>query len=90
MRGAHASLDRAIGRVLAGLDGGVPEAQARMLARDTALVLQAALLARISPPPVFEAFCASRLETGSDVFGALDERVDLDPIIERAMPVETA
>ncbi|MCL4699160.1 MAG: DNA alkylation response protein, partial [Burkholderiaceae bacterium] len=87
-RGAHKALDAAAARVLAAIDGGVPEAQSRILARDTALVLQAALLHRISPPAVFEAFCAARLESGSDVFGALGERVDLDPIIERAMPVE--
>jgi len=87
-RGAHKALDAAAARVLAAIDGGVPEAQSRILARDTALVLQAALLHRISPPAVFEAFCAARLESASDVFGALGERVDLDPIIERAMPVE--
>ncbi|MBI5722030.1 MAG: acyl-CoA dehydrogenase family protein [Burkholderiales bacterium] len=89
-RGAHAALDRAAARVLAAIGGGVPEAQSRILARDTALVLQAALLRRISPPAVFEAFCASRLAASSDVFGALDERADLDPIIERAIPVELA
>jgi putative acyl-CoA dehydrogenase len=89
-RGANAALDRAVARVLAAIDAGVPEAQSRILARDAALVLQAALLHRISPPAVFEAFCASRLAASSDVFGALDERADFDPIIERAMPVEHA
>jgi putative acyl-CoA dehydrogenase len=89
-RGAHPALDRAAARVLQGIDGGVPEAQSRILARDTALVLQAALLHRISPQPAFEAFCASRLQASCDVFGALDESADLDPLIERAMPVEHA
>jgi putative acyl-CoA dehydrogenase len=89
-RGANAALDRAVSRVLAALDAGVPEAQSRILARDTALVLQAALLHRISPAAVFDAFCASRLEASSDVFGALDSRADLDALVERAMPVETA
>jgi len=88
-RGAHPALERATARVLAAIDGGVPEAQSRILARDTALVLQAALLHRISPPAVFEAFCASRLGSGSDVFGALDGSADLDTLIERARPVET-
>ena len=87
-RGAHAALDRAAVRVLQGVDGGVPEAQSRLLARDTALVLQAALLHRISPPPVFEAFCASRLAASSDIFGVLPEHTDVDTLIERAMPVE--
>jgi putative acyl-CoA dehydrogenase len=88
VRGAHAALDAAAARVLAAIDHGVPEAQSRILARDAALVLQAALLHRISPPAVFEAFCAARLQAGSDVFGVLGEGADLDPIIERAMPVE--
>jgi len=87
-RGAHPAFDRAVARVLAALDAGVPEAQSRVLARDTALVLQAALLQRISPPTVFEAFCASRLEASCDVFGALDARADLDALVGRAMPVE--
>jgi putative acyl-CoA dehydrogenase len=68
----------------------VPEAQARILARDVALVMQAALLQRQSPAAVFDAFCASRLQGAPDVFGLLDERVDLDPLIERARPVEHA
>jgi putative acyl-CoA dehydrogenase len=89
-RGASPALDRATARVLEGIDGGVPEAQSRILARDTALVLQAALLHRVSPPAVFEAFCASRLAAPSDVFGVLDTGADLDAIIERAMPVESA
>jgi putative acyl-CoA dehydrogenase len=85
-RGTHAAFDAAVTRVLAGLDGGVAEAQARGLARDTALVLQAALLARISPPAVFDAFCAARLADRCDVFGALDSRADLDVLIERSLP----
>jgi putative acyl-CoA dehydrogenase len=89
-RGANAALDAAIARVLAGLDGGVAEAQARILARDTALVLQAALLERISPSFVFDAFCGSRLAAQSDVFGVLDGRADLDALVERALPVERA
>ena len=87
-RGANAALDRAAARLLAAIDAGVPEAQSRVLARDTALVLQAALLHRISPPAVFEAFCASRLAASSDVFGALDARADLETLIDRAQPVE--
>jgi putative acyl-CoA dehydrogenase len=87
-RRAHPALDRAAERVLAAVDGGVPEAQSRILARDTALVLQAALLHRISPPVVFEAFCAARLAVSSDVFGALEAGIDLDALVQRAMPVD--
>jgi putative acyl-CoA dehydrogenase len=88
-RREHAALDRATARVLTAVDGGVQEAQARALARDTALVLQAALLHRTSTPAVFQAFCDSRLAAQSDVFGALDERADLDAIIARSMPIES-
>jgi putative acyl-CoA dehydrogenase len=87
-RGAHPALDRAIERVLHHVDAGVPEAQARTLAREVALVLQAALLQRQAPSAVFEAFCGARLQGPSDVFGLIDERADLDPLIERARPVE--
>lgn len=89
-RGAHPALDGAIGRVLLGVDGGVAEAQARILAREVALVMQAALLRRQAPAAVFETFCASRLHGAPDVFGLLGGQADLDLIIERALPVESA
>ncbi|MFN9763988.1 MAG: acyl-CoA dehydrogenase family protein [Pseudomonadota bacterium] len=88
-RGAHPALDTAIARVLHGAGGGVAEAQARSLARDVALALQAALLQRQAPAAVFDAFCASRLQGAADVFGLLDEGADLDVIVERARPLET-
>ena len=47
-RGAHPALDRAAERALAGIDTLADEAQARRLARDIALLLQAALLQRSS------------------------------------------
>jgi putative acyl-CoA dehydrogenase len=86
-RGSHPAFDTAVARVLHGTQAGVPEAQARLLARDVALVMQAALLQRQAPAAVFDAFCASRLQGAPDVFGLLDERVDVDPIVERARPV---
>ena len=61
------------------------EAQARRLARDVALLLQAALLHR-SSPAVFAAFCASRLDGAADVFGLLPAGIDFDAILQRAMP----
>ena len=64
----------------------VTEPQARRLARDVAVVLQAALLHRQSPTAVFAAFCDTRLAAGSDVFGLLDPGHDLDTLIQRAMP----
>jgi putative acyl-CoA dehydrogenase len=84
-RGAHRALDRAAERALAGIHTLADEAQARRLARDIALLLQAALLQR-SSPAVFSAFCASRLDGAADVFGLLPAGTDFDAILQRAMP----
>jgi putative acyl-CoA dehydrogenase len=84
-RGAHPAFDRALAAVLHQVDGGVAEAQARSLARDVALLLQAAVLERQSPQFVFDAFCSSRLQGAADVFGLLDASAPLDPLIQRAM-----
>jgi putative acyl-CoA dehydrogenase len=90
-RGRHAAFDRAATAVLHQIDGVTAEAQARGLAREVALVLQAALLHQVSPPAVFEAFCDTRLAEASDVYGLLPARHDLDALITRAMPTtETA
>ncbi len=86
-KGAHTTLDRAAARVLHQIDqGDATEAQARRLARELALVLQAALLHRCAPPAVFSAFCDSRLDQAADVFGLLGPGHDLDVLIQRAMP----
>jgi putative acyl-CoA dehydrogenase len=85
-RGAHPAYDRAVARVLAALGAGADEAQGRRLARDIALVVQAALLAQSSPAAVFAAFCTSRLDEASDAFGLLPAGVDLDTILARARP----
>ena len=86
---AHAALDRTAARVLHQIDhGDALEPQARRLARDVALVLQAALLHRTAPAAVFAAFCDARLDNPSDVFGTLSAGHDLDTIIQRAMPWE--
>jgi putative acyl-CoA dehydrogenase len=88
-RGAHAAYDRAATVVLQTVDQGVHEAQARILARDLALVLQAAQLHRLAPPLVFEAFCASRLAATPDVFGLLPAGTDLEALVERALPTDS-
>jgi putative acyl-CoA dehydrogenase len=88
VRGADAALDRAVARVLDAIDGRVDEAQARGLARELALVLQAALLRRHAPDAVFTAFCRSRFDAAADVFGLLPASCDLDALITRAMPQE--
>jgi putative acyl-CoA dehydrogenase len=70
---------------LAGIHTLADEAQARRLARDIAVLLQAALLHR-STPQVFSAFCASRLDAAADVFGLLPAGTEVDAIVRRAMP----
>ena len=89
-RSTHPAFDRAAAVVLDTVDHGVHEAQARILARDLALVLQAALLHRQAPAVVFDAFCASRLAATPDVFGLLPAGTDLEALVERALPVEAA
>ncbi len=85
-RGAHAAFDAALARVLLAVDAVAEESQARLLARDAALLLQASLLHRHATDGVFAAFCASRLAQQCDVFGSLPPGCDHDAIIERALP----
>jgi putative acyl-CoA dehydrogenase len=86
-RGAHPALDRSAAAVLHQIEqADVAEPQARRLAREVALVLQAALLHRQAPAAVFAAFCDTRLAVASDVFGLLGAGHDLDAIMARAMP----
>ncbi len=64
------------------------EQQARALARELVLALQAALLIRHSPSAVADAFCASRLAgDGAGAFGMLPRGLDLAAIVERAAPI---
>jgi putative acyl-CoA dehydrogenase len=87
-RGSEPAFDRAAARVLAAVDGGTAEADARTLAREVALVLQAVLLQRQAPAAVFSAFARSRLDGAADAFGLLPSGTDFDAIVSRAMPVE--
>ena len=86
-RGAHPAFDRALDRVLLAVEQGVEEVQARQLARDLAVLLQAAQLFRHAPAFVFDAFCASRLASAADAFGLLPAGLPLEALIARAMPV---
>jgi putative acyl-CoA dehydrogenase len=86
-RGAHAALDRLADALPSRIDAMATEPEARRLAQDVALAVQAALLAQTAPPAVADAFCASRL--GGDwghAFGTLGTGADFDAIIARAMP----
>ena len=86
-RGAHPALDRMASALPLRVDAMTTEAEARRLAQDVALAVQAALLYRSAPSAVFSTFCDSRL--GGDwghSFGTLGAGVDLDAILNRALP----
>ncbi|MDH6594259.1 putative acyl-CoA dehydrogenase [Variovorax sp. TBS-050B] len=86
-RGQHAALDRLADALPARVEAMASEAEARRLAQDVALAVQAALLVQTAPPEVAGAFCNSRL--GGDwghAFGTLGAGTGFDAIIERARP----
>lgn len=86
-RGANAAFDRFADALPKRVDDARAETDARRLAQDVALAVQAALLRQYSPDFVFDAFCRSRL--GGDwgqTFGTLSAHTDFDSIIARAMP----
>lgn len=86
-RGAHAAFDRLADALTLRIDGLTHEAQARRLAQDVALAVQAALLHRQAPAAVFTAFCDARLAGDwGHTFGSLGAGADLDAILARAMP----
>ena len=86
-RGAHPALDRLAGALPLRVDAMTTEAEARRLAQDVALAVQAALLLRSAPGAVFRAFCDSRLSGDWGYsFGTLGAGVNLDAILARALP----
>ncbi|HEX6706554.1 MAG TPA: isovaleryl-CoA dehydrogenase [Albitalea sp.] len=86
-RGAHTAFDRFAASLPARIDEASAETDARRLAQDVALAVQAALLRQHAPEPVFDAFCRSRLAGDwGHAFGTLPSGVDFDSIIARAMP----
>jgi putative acyl-CoA dehydrogenase len=91
VRGADARLDRFAEALLLRLreaaDGDADEMQARRLAADVALAVQASLLRRHATAAVADAFAAARLGEGAaSVFGCLPPGVDTAAILQRAMP----
>jgi putative acyl-CoA dehydrogenase len=85
-RGAHAALDRLAAALPARVEAMATEVEARRLAQDVALAVQAALLYQTAPEPVFAAFCESRLAGDwGYAFGTLSSRTDFDTILQRAL-----
>ncbi len=88
-RGAHAAFDRLIAGLPAQVDAVREEVDARRLARDVALAVQAALLRQHAPRDVFDTYCDSRLgdeRGGGGAFGLLRAGAPLDALIARAAP----
>jgi putative acyl-CoA dehydrogenase len=88
-RGRHAGFDRVAEALPARIDGATDEAEARRLARDVALTVQAALLRQHAPAEVFDAFCASRFgeqSGGGGAFGMLSASAPVDALVQRAAP----
>ena len=85
--GRHPALDRMAAQLPLRVEQMATEVEARRLAQDVALTVQAALLAQTAPPAVFNAFCESRLDGNWGLsFGTLSAGTDFDAIIQRAMP----
>jgi putative acyl-CoA dehydrogenase len=84
---AHPALDRLVAALPARVEEMASEFEARRLAQDVALAVQAALLYQAAPAAVFAAFCDSRLAGNwGQAFGTLGTGCDFDTIIARAMP----
>jgi len=86
-RGANADFDRFADALPGRIEDATSETDARRLAQDVALAVQAALLHQHSTPAVTDAFCRSRLAGDwGFAFGTLPSAVDFESIIRRAMP----
>jgi putative acyl-CoA dehydrogenase len=79
-RGAHPALDRLAAALPTRVEAMATEMEARRLAQDVALAVQAALLYQSAPAEVFSAFCDSRLGGNwGHAFGTLGAQTDFDP-----------
>jgi putative acyl-CoA dehydrogenase len=86
-KGAHPALDRLSAALPLRVEEMATEVEARRLAQDVALAVQASLLHQAAPAAVFAAFCDSRIAGHwGQAFGTLGAATDFDAIIARAMP----
>jgi putative acyl-CoA dehydrogenase len=86
-RGMHRALDHLAESLPMRVEQMATEIEARRLAQDVALAVQAALLAQTAPGAVFGAFCESRLAGHwGHSFGSLGSGTDFASIIDRAQP----
>jgi putative acyl-CoA dehydrogenase len=86
-KGMHPALDHLAASLPTRVELMATEMEARRLAQDVALAVQAALLAQTAPSAVFGAFCDSRLAGHwGHSFGSLGAGTDFNAIIQRAQP----
>ena len=86
-RGMHRALDHLADTLPTRVEQMATEMEARRLAQDVALAVQAALLAQTAPAAVFAAFCDSRIGGNwGHSFGSLSAGTDFDAIVQRALP----
>jgi putative acyl-CoA dehydrogenase len=85
--GTDPRFDRALDDLKGAFGEEPTEAGARRLVERMAVVLQASLVLRYSPPEVADAFCASRLDGDhGHAFGTLPTGVDAAAIVDRHRP----
>ncbi len=86
-KGTHPALDKLAAALPTRIEEMATEIEARRLAQDVALAVQAALLLQTAPAAVFSAFCDSRIAGNwGQSFGTLGAGTDFDTLITRAMP----
>ena len=86
-KGMHRALDRLAQDLPQRVEQMASEIEARRLAQDVALAVQAALLAQSAPAEVFAAFCDSRLAGNwGYTFGSLPAATKFDTLLQRALP----
>jgi putative acyl-CoA dehydrogenase len=86
-KGMHKAFDKLVAALPARVEAMATEIEARRLAQDVALAVQAGLLAQAAPAEVFAAFCDSRLAGDwGYAFGTLGAGTAFDAVIGRAMP----
>lgn len=86
-KGMHHALDYLAATLPTRVEEMATEVEARRLAQDVALAVQAALLAQTAPSAVFSAFCDSRIAGHwGHSFGCLGASADMPAIVQRALP----
>jgi putative acyl-CoA dehydrogenase len=84
--GADRRYDAFVGELADTFAGPIEQADARRLCERLGVALQASVLLRHAPDFVADAYCAGRLEGEGRCYGTLPAGVDVDRLIERAMP----